>query len=516
MRAHGSGDSGFGIRRIARASDDAFSSEPRIPNPESRILWAPFSPDAFVRADREQKPVLLWIVASWARGCAAMEAEILSDPAIAALVNRGFVAVRVDSDERPDVNERYNLGGWPTLAVLTPEGEVLTGGTAFSREILHARLGRSARAMARRGGAIRLKAQDAIRARHDRSTAARGRGPAPDPDAVPWMRLRLLEAFDRDFGGFVLDPPEASEAGLQQKFPHTQALRFLLDLYRTSHEEDVAEALTLSLDGMAAGGLRDPADGGFFRYAERRDWSAPCPDKTVGDSAGLLAIYTEAAQTFSRRDYVDVVRDASRYVRAQLGGGPLLPTDVVAGALKACLPAAIVLGDIPIRDFALARLDRVVLDRYQPGHGVAHDAARTVAGLLTDQVEVAEAALTAHEVTESPVFSMLAEELLRYALRTMWDEETEAFADRGEADAPAACGRLAERVFPLEANCAAASLLIRLGRLTGHQDLQRYAERILRCFAVSYRDEGLLGAPYASAMIDFVQSNPNPESRAPA
>src|SRR6266566_3662721 len=93
------------------------------------ITWLPWSADAFARAAREGKPVLLSITAAWCHACHEMDRTTYADPEVAALVRDRFIAVRVDTDRRPDINERYNLGGWPTTAFLTPDGDVITGST---------------------------------------------------------------------------------------------------------------------------------------------------------------------------------------------------------------------------------------------------------------------------------------------------------------------------------------------------------------------------------------------------
>ncbi|MBI1875172.1 MAG: thioredoxin domain-containing protein [Acidobacteria bacterium] len=468
------------------------------------IGWTSWSPTAFARAAHEQKLVFLWIAVRWAAASRAMETDALADSAVIDLVNRRFIAVKVDSDERPDINERYNLGGWPTTAILTDDGEVLTGGTSFSRDALLGLLGRSLDAVAERGDAIRAKAKEIVRARHERP-----KGPGldssaePDRAAVSWMREQALEQVDHEYGGFVVGPAEAGpheESGA--KFLHVPVLQFLLDLSRASDDSEAATALTMSLDAMGEGALRDPRDGGFFRYTGGRDWSAPCPDKTLEDNAALLGLYTETAATFGRRDYVEIARDALRFVQPKVEAVDFA-TDAAADAVKACLAAAELLGDTSLRDVALTSFDRMMLNVYRPAHGVAHwyAGSPSVWGLLADQVRASAAALAVHQVTGSPVFSMLAEELMRYALRVMWDEDAGAFVDRAGTGDPDACGFLREPLRPMASNCEAACVLMRLARLGDDRELAARANRILGYFAGSYRAEGLLGAPYALAML---------------
>jgi uncharacterized protein YyaL (SSP411 family) len=118
------------------------------------IPWLPWSAEAFARASREGKPVLLSITAAWCRACREMDRTTYTDPAVAALIGDRFVPVRVDTDHRPDINERYNLGGWPTTAFLTGDGRLITGGTFIDAQRMPGVLARvPRRSTARREGA---------------------------------------------------------------------------------------------------------------------------------------------------------------------------------------------------------------------------------------------------------------------------------------------------------------------------------------------------------------------------
>ena len=104
------------------------------------VMWLEWSPDAFARAETEKRPVLLSLVTAWSDECAAMDRTTYAEPDVVSLIEQRFVAVRVDADRRPDVNERYNLGGWPTTVFLTSAGDVLSGGTYFDAERMIATL----------------------------------------------------------------------------------------------------------------------------------------------------------------------------------------------------------------------------------------------------------------------------------------------------------------------------------------------------------------------------------------
>src|SRR6185436_8457196 len=114
------------------------------------IDWLPWGAEAFARAARETKPVLLSITAAWCRACHEMDRTTYADPAVAALIGERFVPVRVDTDRRPDINERYNLGGWPTTAFLTVDGRVIAGGTFITADRMPGVLARVAEAFAAR------------------------------------------------------------------------------------------------------------------------------------------------------------------------------------------------------------------------------------------------------------------------------------------------------------------------------------------------------------------------------
>src|SRR4030095_14203815 len=167
--------------------------------------WLPWSASAFARASREGKPVLLSITAAWCRACHEWDRTAYADPAVAALIGDRFVPVRVDTDRRPDVNERYNLGGWPTTAFLTSEGHMLSGGTYLDPAQILALAQQVADAWRRGADEIRARA-----ARNLISTPASiATSAQPDIAAVHSMRALIVEQFDPLNGGFGADPKAA-------------------------------------------------------------------------------------------------------------------------------------------------------------------------------------------------------------------------------------------------------------------------------------------------------------------
>src|SRR6185295_2170755 len=181
----------------------------------------PWGAEAFARAAREGKPVLLAITAAWCRACHEMDRTTYADPAVAALVRDRFVPVRVDTDRRPDINERYNLGGWPTTAFLTADGDILTGGTFIPVERMSHVLERVAAAAASVSGRAARSAASPAEARAEGASE----GGPPDLDLTVLIES-IFSTYDEQHGGFGVEP----------KFPHTAALTLAMSIFRETGE----------------------------------------------------------------------------------------------------------------------------------------------------------------------------------------------------------------------------------------------------------------------------------------
>jgi len=467
------------------------------------IDWLPWGADAFARAAREGKPVLLSITAAWCRACHEMDSTTYADPAVAALVRDRFVPVRVDTDRRPDINERYNLGGWPTTAFLNAAGDVLTGGTFIPVDRMSDVLTRVASA------ASTLRAHGRAPDAAEGEAAGAGRG-HHDADLTPTIESGALissvfSTYDDQHGGFGLEP----------KFPHTAALTLAIALWRETGEPRWREIVERTLDAMFDGGLWDARDGGFYRYAVTRDWQLPHREKLLETNASLLRAYAEASALLGRSIDGDRCRRIAQFITGTLGadGGGyygsdsdrVLYMDANAAAAGALLGAATVLGDSALGREALASFERVLLLCYKPGLGVAHyfDGAARVRGLLADQVAVIAALLDAHEVSDAEPYRMMAEELGHLLVRDMWDETAGGFFDR--AAAPDDIGLLRRRCTPFVENAEAALAFIRLSRLEPRKgfpdpaEFRRYVPGMLHASAAHLDGQGARAAHYELA-----------------
>jgi uncharacterized protein YyaL (SSP411 family) len=456
------------------------------------ITWLPWSADAFARAAREGKPVLLSITAAWCQACHEMDRTTYADPGVAALVRDRFVAVRVDTDRRPDINERYNLGGWPTTAFLTPAGDVITGGTFVPADRMYG---------------VLTRVVSAFETTSNLSEPAReARGPAEveteglrDEDG---RQANLIESvfstFDHEHGGFGVEP----------KFPHTAPLHLAMALFRETGGERWRAIVERALDAMADGALWD-AKGGFYRYSTRRDWHLPHTEKLLETNAELLRAYAEAALVFERQVDRDRCAAIAGFItgtlRAEAGGyrgsdaDGMMYMDGNAKAAGALLGAATVLDDSALAREALESFERVVLLCYKPAAGLAHysDGVARVRGLLADQIYTAGAMLDAHDVSALEPYKMMAEELTRVAVRELWDEAGGGFFDRAPSDADIGLLRTGRKPFVV--NAEAASMLARLERTTGVVEFHALAEGALRAASAQLAGQGPLAAHYVLA-----------------
>ena len=460
------------------------------------VDWAAWEAEAFNRSSREGKPILLSISAAWCRACHEMDRTTYADPIVAALIRERFVAVRVDADRRPDINDRYNLGGWPTTAFLTSAGEILTGGTFVPADRMPGVLSRVAAAYAER---LLTTAPEASDQAADADAAAADRPEDDGPADLAPVIDRIFASFDGEFGGFGVEP----------KFPHAAPLHLALSLFRDTGDARWRVIVERTLDAMADEGLWDPAGGGFYRYATTRDWQLPHVEKLLETNAALLNVYAQAALVLGRPIDRDRTAAIAAFITGPLraeGGGyhgsdadAVLYADGNALAASALLSAAAVLGESALAREALAGFERVVLACYRPGLGMAHyfDGAARLRGLLADQAATVTALLDAHDASDLEPYQMMAEEIGHFMVREMWDAREGGFFDRsGEQDD---VGLLRRRRKPLVANAEAARALARLQRVSREFDFAPHASGALRAAARQLDGQGPLAAHYVIA-----------------
>ncbi|HEV8241905.1 MAG TPA: thioredoxin domain-containing protein [Thermoanaerobaculia bacterium] len=286
------------------------------------VDWYPWGDEAITRARREDKPIFLSIGYSTCYWCHVMERESFSDPAIAALMNERFVNVKLDREERPDLDEVYmtatqlmtGQGGWPNSLFLTPKLEPFFAGTYFPPDDKWGRPGfRSVlqgigEAWTARRGDVDEQARelgDAIR-HHLGGRFAPAAG-VPGPELFDAALRTLAQRFDPTWGGF----------GEAPKFPTPSNLMLLLEAAEGGDAE-ARRMLAITLDRMARGGLYDQLGGGFHRYATDREWKVPHFEKMLYDNGSLLEIYARAWKLLGDPELARVVRETVAFLEREL------------------------------------------------------------------------------------------------------------------------------------------------------------------------------------------------------
>jgi uncharacterized protein len=321
------------LNSLSRASSSYLRSAMHQP-----IRWHEWGEEAFAAARRLNKPILLDIGAVWCHWCHVMDRESYDDPEIAQIVNERFVAIKVDRDERPDIDARYQVavqalsgqGGWPLTAFLTPDGKPYFGGTYFPPDEHYGRPS-FRRVLLSISDAFHEKNVDVTEQAkmvegaiaHSESFAAKSGDVSLR--VVDEIVQACLKMFDPENGGF----------GSAPKFPHPSALDLLMDRYVKTTGEDqrrgaalrtggdarlstdqnqIRTVFTTTLEKMARGGVYDQLAGGFHRYSVDERWVVPHFEKMSYDNSELLKNYVHAHQATGSEFFADVARDIIRWM----------------------------------------------------------------------------------------------------------------------------------------------------------------------------------------------------------
>jgi uncharacterized protein YyaL (SSP411 family) len=500
-----------------------FRFSPR-PNRAHEIVWQPWEARTFARAAAEDRPILLSISAVWCHWCHVMDETTYSDPGIIETINRRFVPVRVDNDRRPDVNARYNMGGWPTTAFLTPDGRTLTGATYLPPAQMHRALEEIARFYHERkdeiGGLPAVsRSQDA----QLESVSAVDLNDAP----VARLLANLESNYDQEFGGFGDEP----------KFPQPEMLEFLLSEWRVSGNQRYYAMVAQTMRGMSRGGMYDHVEGGFFRYSTTRDWSVPHFEKMAEDHAGLLRVIAALTIFAPTEDARATLVSATNYVRNVLldsetgffGGSQdadeayfALPleerrrliapfvdrtsyTNWTCALAGAFVHVARALDDDALLAQAVSTLDNVA-ERLVDADGLLYHVLvpggePEVRGLLTDHVAYLRALLDAHEVSGEARFLDRARALAQTTIDA-FAAPGGGFYDRLVGNE--AFGNLAYPDRPIVENGLLADALLRLDALTGESVHRDRVTQTLALYAGAVTNAGSFAATFARALRRYL------------
>lgn len=508
------------------AAGGSFSFSPR-PNQAAAINWHEWGEEPFRLALKQQKPVLLAISAVWCHWCHVLDETGFSDSEVISLINRSFIPVRVDSDRRPDINARYNNGGWPTIALLTPDAEVVAGSTYMPPDDLSRFLVEVSRMYEKNA----LEITAAIEQVRAQQAESEGTAAGELNHGIAANVLKVAgDLYDHEHGGF----------GGQAKFLHPGVLSLILASLAGSEDEELKKMLTGTLDAMSGGGIHDAVEDGFFRYAMKPDWSEPHYEKMLEDNAAMLAIYADAFLLTGEERYAETARGLRRFLETVLldpesgafGGSqdadgeyyrlaapdrsasvaPAVDRTVYAGAnaqaAAALFRAYQVLGGDASRKQALGALDfvwdRMWDEKQGPYHYLpAGGGMPQLPGLLADAAPLLGACLDAYESGGGEAWLDRAIATATWMLENLWDSGAGAFFDA--VTPPGKHGLAAERLRPPAENVVAAAGLIRLAQTTGQPRFGDAAREALTFFAGTYRELGLFAAGYALAVARLLE-----------
>ncbi len=524
------------------AQHEEFRFSPR-PHSAGRIPWRAWSAAAFAEARARNRPILLCITAAWSRWSHLMDEQAYSDDTVQFLIKTEYVPVRVDAAARPDVDRRYNRGGLPTTAFLTPEGELMAGATYIPPQEMRDFLVELADEYRRNRDTIRAKLGALEEKRRAAEAAERAADGVPTPAIPAEVVAFITAAFDQVNGGL----------GEAPKFTHTEALGFALEWCQHTLDYDLAALVKHSLDIMALSNLFDREDGVFFRFANDAQWENPEREVMLEENAALVSLYMEAAHVFREEAFKQTGARVLRYLVERLrdpatgayyGGffapdayyhlpaaqrraygetcvDPIIHARENALAAQAFLDAFRTTEDETYCDHAIRLLAHMWQEMWDPQRGMARnwDGGAYGWGWLPDQIAVARAFGHAYEATGAREYLDRAQTIGTHILRAhhdpasggFWDTATHnadsaqsaggeagAAAERGGSQSP--LGLLAHRQEVLADTAAAAELLIRLWRLTGNGRYHAVAETALANYAESFRYFGHFGALYGQAV----------------
>src|SRR6202521_1592570 len=297
---------------LARASSSYLRSAMHQP-----IRWHEFGEEAFGAARLANKPMLLDIGAVWGHWGHVMDRESYDDAEVAAIVNEHYIAVKVDRDERPDIDSRYQAavgaltgqGGWPLTAFLTPDGKPFYGGTYFpptdgyGRPSFKRVLLSIAAAYKEKNGDIVEQAKMVENAIAQAESFA-GRSGRISASVITAIQESAFKMFDPQHGGF----------GQAPKFPHPSALDLLIEQYARTGDDAARNVIVTTLEHMANGGVYDQLAGGFHRYSVDERWVVPHFEKMCYDNSELLKNYVHAYQATGSEFFANVARDIIRWM----------------------------------------------------------------------------------------------------------------------------------------------------------------------------------------------------------
>ncbi len=487
------------------------------------ISWQDFDPATLQAASAKDCPIVLVLTVPWCHHCRDLMQGAFADPRAEAAIRDGFVAVRVDAERRPDVNERYGTGSWPTVAWLTPEGELIANDGFLEPHELHQRVDQ-VRAMWRNQ---RDELRRGLQEFWGKQREQLARGGKLRQQMVEDIVDAIYERFDHRYGGW----------GTSSKFPHPEAIDFALVRWQKRGDERMREIVTLTLDRMQASPLHDTIDGGFFRFSKTADWAGPNHEKLLEVNARTLRAYLEGYQVFGDDHYRETadgivrwmlgfLRDnetkafygsqdadadyyrldaAGRRLRARPAIDRTIHCHANAMTVSSLLKASVVLGRPDYCDRALETL-AFLRDEMFDGRDVFHywDGSYHLPGMLADQAYLIRAFIDASQMTGDSDLLLPAEAI---AERAIARQKAPGGGFYDIANDPRQSGQMRRRNRSILENSVMAEALVRLACLSRRPEFHAEGIAALEAFANDYKEYGYYVAGFGRA-VDLVFFEP--------
>jgi uncharacterized protein YyaL (SSP411 family) len=501
-----------GLFLFGNGEDLAFSHQTEL-DPQSELQWYAWGPEAFNRAQTEDKLIILDLTAVWCHACHVMDQTTYADPRVLAWLQAHFIAVRVDTDQRPDLEARYRTGGWPTTSLLLPTGEILFQANSLEPDVMLELLQEAQEIYESEKEDLRQQAAQLW----DRVKENVQASQVPDGVLRHSMAGQSVEMMKQQFdavnGGFRDHP----------KFFEPEAIQMALSYGFFEHDVALTTMGLSTLDKQVA--LLDPVWGGFYRYAEQADWSQPHFEKMLTVQAQNLHNYVQAFQLTGDSEYKHIAMRIIEYVDAfltdhQTGqffesqdadvrdqdgatlisgeeyfswgavnrkarGTPRVDRTSYTGSnavmALAYLYASQVFEMAELQEHALKNLQWLVHERFDKKHGVGHsaiDGSVMLQGMLADHVRLGRGLVEAFRVTGDPQFLEDVQALAQTSQALLYDLRAGGFFDLPPSSDN--LGLLNVPTKPARENIQAARLYLDLFHLTSQDEYRSVAERTLQ------------------------------------
>jgi uncharacterized protein YyaL (SSP411 family) len=488
------------------------------------ITWHDFEPRTLQRAKGADRPIVMMLTVPWCHHCRELEHDSFGASNVIRTVNEHFVAVRVDAERRPDVNERFGTGSWPTVAFLTPDGDLIANDNFLSADELHQRLKKVLKLWHEHRTDLQRGLQELWSHKSEGGTPRRGR---LNKEMVEDVVDAVYEKFDHRHGGW----------GEGAKFPHPEAIDFALVQVAKRSSDRMREVVTLTLDKMQESPLHDRIDGGFFRFSKTSDWRSPNFEKLLDTNAKVLRAYIEAYQLFRDESYREtaegIIRWMLRFLRdpehgalhgSQDGDAEYYNLDAEgrarhtppavdrtvhchanALAVTGLLKASVVLDKPEYRDAAM-RILGFLLEEMYDGREVYHywDGTYHLAGMLGDQACLIRALIDASQLLGDADLLLPAEAIAEQTIAR------QKAPDGGFYDIlndPRQSGSMRRRNRSILENAMMAESLVRLSYLSRRPEFYDEAIGTLEAFSNDYKEYGYYVAGFGRA-VDLVFYEP--------